>query len=187
MLTQVSGWMATLARKANSGYCLARQVLCRDMTDAPQGREQRFFAVVLPALKRAGYFEYGAQTRLAAETGMSPGTVSRLVRGKTIPDVESLPPLAKALGLNPLELLVAAGYLPPEYLESQQTLSETNQSQVGSEGITPEEAAEQAADRLGFTDEVRRSIFLGFVDSLKKTKPVDDQANEASGGAAAQM
>jgi transcriptional regulator with XRE-family HTH domain len=157
------------------------------MTDAPQDREQRFFAVVLPALKRAGYFEYGAQTRLSAETGMSPGTVSRLIRGKTIPDVESITPLAKAIGISPLDLLIAAGYLPEDFLQSQQVLSETNQSPVGSEKITPEEAAEQSADRLGFTDDVRRSIYLGFVHSLKKTKPADNQADEAPGGTAAQM
>ena len=153
------------------------------MTDAPPGREQRFFAVVLPALKRAGYFEYGAQTRLAAETGMSPGTVSRLVRGRTIPDVESLPPLAKAIGVSALDLLVAAGYLPDEYLESQQPLSETKQSQVGSRPITPEEAA----DELGITDDVGRAIFLGMVDRLKNSAPDDGQEDDASGGEAVQM
>jgi transcriptional regulator with XRE-family HTH domain len=153
------------------------------MTDAPQGREQRFFAVVLPALKRAGYFEYGAQTRLSAETGMNPGTVSRLVRGKTIPDVESLPPLAKVIGVSALDLLVAAGYLPDEFLQSHQPLSETDPSQVGSRPITPEEAA----DELGITDEVGRAIFLGMVDRLKNSAPDDSQDDEASGGEAVQM
>ncbi|MFF0141916.1 helix-turn-helix domain-containing protein [Streptomyces sp. NPDC005227] len=153
------------------------------MTDAPQDRKEHFFAVVLPALKRAGYLEYGAQTRLSAETGMNPGTVSRLVRGKTIPDVEALPPLAKAIGVGALDLLVAAGYLPDEYLESHQPLSETNQSQVGSRPITPEEAA----DELGITDDVGRAIFLGMVDRLKNSTPGDGQEDEASGGTAAQM
>jgi transcriptional regulator with XRE-family HTH domain len=153
------------------------------MTDAPQGRAQQFFAVVLPALKTAGYTGYGSQQRLADDTGMSPGTVSRLVRGKTIPDIASFPALAKAIGVPPLELLVLAGILPTESLESHQTLSETNQSQVGSERITPEEAA----DRLGFHDEVRRSIFFGLVDTLKKSKPDDIEADEDSGGAEAQM
>lgn len=152
------------------------------MTDAPQGREAKFFALVLPALEEAGYTAYGHQQRLVADTGMNKSTASRLLRGESIPHVKFFPPLAAAIGLDPTELLVAAGHLPPEYLESQQTLSESNQSQVGSEGITPE----KAADRLGFQDDVRRAIFLGFVESLKNT-PEEGQANEKSGGAAAQM
>ncbi|MFE2967489.1 helix-turn-helix domain-containing protein [Streptomyces sp. NPDC059340] len=152
------------------------------MTDAPQGREAKFFALVLPALKEAGYNAYGHQQRLMADTGMSKSTASRLLRGESIPQVKFFPPLAAAIGLDPTELLVAAGHLPPEYLESQQTLSETNQSQVGSEGITPE----KAADRLGFQDEVRRAVFIGFVKSLKDTAP-DEQSTDNSGGAAAQM
>lgn len=176
--------MANLPRKAVTSYCLARQVLFGDMTDTPQDREEAFFAVVLPALKAAGYTGYGSQQRLADDTGMSPGTVSRLVRGKTIPDVESIPALAKAIGLDPLDLLVKARYLPADFLEPQQTLSETSRSQVGSEGITPEEAA----DRLGFHDEVRRSIFFGMIDTLKNAKPENEQpGTPSSGDAAVQM
>lgn len=154
------------------------------MTDAPQGREARFFALVLPALEEAGYAAYGHQARLMADTGMSKSTASRLLRGEAIPHVKFFPALAAAIGKDPVELLVAAEMLPPEYLESQQTLSENKQSQVGSEGITPE----KAADRLGFQDDVRRAIFLGFVETLKNTTPDNgDQANEDSGGAAAHM
>jgi transcriptional regulator with XRE-family HTH domain len=153
------------------------------MTDTPQGRAEKFFAVVLPALKRAGYAEYGSQVRLQEATGMSPGTASRLVRGKTIPDIQFFPALAKVIDMSPLELLVLAGHFPAEALKSQQTLSETNQSQVGSEGITPE----SAADLLGFQDEVRRAVFLNVVESLKITKPQSVQSEEDSGGAAAQM
>jgi transcriptional regulator with XRE-family HTH domain len=153
------------------------------MTDAPQGRVQQFFAVVLPALTEAGYTGYGSQQRLADATGMSPGTVSRLVRGKTIPDIQFFPALAEAIGMSPLKLLVLAGVFPEETLESHQPLSETNQSQVGSEGITPE----KAADRLGFHDDVRRAIFVGFVESLRKTEPEGPGETKDSGDAAAQM
>ncbi|KUF18407.1 helix-turn-helix domain-containing protein [Streptomyces silvensis] len=152
------------------------------MTDAPHDRSQRFFDAVLPALKAAGYAEYGSQQRLADDTGMSPGTVSRLMRGKTIPDIQFFPALAEASGIPALELFVLAGHLPDEALESQQTLSETNQSQVGSEKITPEEAA----DRLGFRDDVRRNIFIGFIETLKNA-PTADDSRDTSGGATAQM
>ncbi len=151
------------------------------MTDAPTGRKEKFFALVLPPLEDAGYTASGHQQRLVAETGMNKSTVSRLIKREQIPHVKFFPALAKAIGKDPVELLVAAEILPPEYLESQQTLSETNQSQVGSEGITPE----KAADRLGFQDEVRRAVFLGFVDSLKNSGS-DDQSDDQSGGAAAQ-
>jgi transcriptional regulator with XRE-family HTH domain len=152
------------------------------MTDAPPGREARFFALVLPALEDAGFATYGQQTRLMAETGMSKSTASRLLRGEGMPHVKFFPALAKAIDLDPVELLVASGHLPPEYLESQQTLSENNPSQVGSTRITPE----TAADRLGFQDEVRRAVFLSVVESLKITKP-DEQSDDDSGGAAARM
>jgi transcriptional regulator with XRE-family HTH domain len=177
---QVSGRITAFPREGISDYSLPREVELLDMTDAPQGREAKFFALVLPALTEAGYAEYGAQQKLVAETGMNKSTASRLLRGESIPHVKFFPALAAAIGLDPTELLVAAEHLPPEYLESQQTLSETNQSQVGSEGITPE----KAADRLGFQDDVRRAIFVGFVKSLKETEPEDGQANQSSGGAA---
>ncbi|AQS70894.1 helix-turn-helix domain-containing protein [Streptomyces pactum] len=140
------------------------------MTDAPTGREERFFALVLPALERAGYTAYGAQAKLVADTGMNKTTVSRLLRGETIPHVKSFPALARALGLDPVELLVAAEIVPPEYLESQQTLSETDRSQVGSGSITPEEAAEQ----LGIHDDVGKFTFYAVVDKLTNRDDADD-------------
>ncbi|MFF7880932.1 helix-turn-helix domain-containing protein [Streptomyces sp. NPDC020794] len=153
------------------------------MTDAPQGREAKFFALVLPALEEAGYNAYGHQQRLVADSGMNKSTVSRLLRREQIPSVKFFPALARVIGKDPAELLVAAEIVPPEYLESQQTLSETNQSRVGSERITPE----AAADRLGFQDEVRRAVFLGVVESLKPKTAEDEQSDDTSGGAAARM
>ncbi|WP_158838988.1 helix-turn-helix domain-containing protein [Streptomyces sp. NRRL S-1022] len=152
------------------------------MTEAtPQGRVQRFCALVLPALEAAGYTGYGSQQRLVADTGMNKSTVSRLLNGEQIPHVKFFPALAKAARLDPVELLVAAEVLPPEYLESQQTLSENNQSQVGSGSITPEEAAE----RLGIHDDVGRFTFFAVIDKLKSPQPEGDA--EHPGGTAAQI
>ncbi|WP_327671904.1 MULTISPECIES: helix-turn-helix transcriptional regulator [unclassified Streptomyces] len=153
------------------------------MTDAPQRRVEKFCALVLPALEAAGYTGYGSQQRLVADTGMSSSTISRLIKREQIPHVKFFPRLAEVAGLDPVELLVAAEVLPPEYLESQQTLSETKQSQVGSGSITPEEAAE----RLGIHDDVGRFTFFAVVDKLTE----EDQAAEAdqtdtTGGATAQ-
>ncbi|MGW1615727.1 hypothetical protein ACWCQZ_41025 [Streptomyces sp. NPDC002285] len=152
------------------------------MTDAPTRREERFFALVYPALEEAGYTQYGNQQRLVAETGMNKSTVSRLIRREQIPDVKFFPVLASTLSLDPVQMLVAAEILPPEYLESQQTLSETSRSQVGSGSITPEEAAE----RLGIHDDVGKFTFLAVVDKLKDVR-TDDQDAEDPGGTAARM
>lgn len=179
---QVSGRMDTFPREGISDYSLGREVEFVDMTDAPPTREAKFFALVLPALEEAGYMVYGQQQKLMAETGMSKSTASRLLRGETIPRVNFFPPLAAAIGMDVTLMLVAAEYLPPEYLESQQALSENKQSQVGSEGITPE----GAADRLGFQDDMRRALFLKVVESLKTTKPQSVQDDD-TGGAAARM
>jgi transcriptional regulator with XRE-family HTH domain len=150
------------------------------MTDAPQGREARFFALVLPALEEAGYTAYGRQQQLVAETGMNKSTVSRLLRQEQIPHVKFFPALAKAIGVDPVELLVAAGVLPPEYLESQQTLSETDRSQVGSGPVTVEDVAEQ----FGITDDVGKFTLYAVIEKLKSS---EDQDTENPGGTAAQM
>jgi len=166
--------MAAFPQEGSRDYSLSREVKCSDMTDAPTRREQQFFALVLPALERAGYTAYGMQQKLMADTGLNRSTASRLLRGETIPHVKSFPALAKALRLDPIELLVAAGVLPPEYLESQQALSETDRSQVGSGSLTPEEAAAQ----LGIHDEVGRFTFFAVVEKL--TEDSDDAAPGSS-------
>lgn len=181
MLTQVSGRIAAFPGKGIRDCSLPREVQSRDMTDAPTSRERRFFELVYPALEEAGYTAYGHQQRLMADTGMNKSTASRLLRQEQIPHVKSFPALAKAIGKDPVELLVAAGILPDEYLESQQTLSETDRSQVGSASITPEEAAE----RLGIHDDVGRFTFFAVIEKLKQ--PQDEGDADNPGGKAAQM
>jgi transcriptional regulator with XRE-family HTH domain len=150
------------------------------MTDAPTTREEAFFALVYPALVERGYTAYRGQQRLVADTGMNKSTASRLINREGLPHVQFFAPLAKVLRLDLLDLLEAAEILPPGYRQSQQTLSETKQSQVGSGSITPEEAA----DRLGF-DGLDRFMFLAMVDKLKNPQADDEDANP--GGTAAQM
>jgi len=152
------------------------------MTDAPTTREEKFFALVYPALEAAGYTAYRGQQRLVADTGMNKSTASRLINREQIPHVMFFTPLAKVTGLSPIDLLVAAEVLPPDYQESQQTLSETKQSQVGSGSISLEEAAE----RLGIHDEVGKFTFFAVVEKLKNPQ-AEDADDEDSGGTAAQM
>jgi len=179
---QVSGLIATFPRKGIRDYSLSREVEFRDMTDAPTPRERKFFALVYPALEAAGYTKYGHQQRLMADTGMNKSTASRLLRQEQIPHVKSFPALAKAIGLDPVEMLVAAEILPPEYLESQQTLSETKRSQVGSGSTTLEEAAEG----LGIHDDVGKFTFYAVVEKLRNPEREVSDA-DTPGGTAAQM
>lgn len=180
---QVSGRIAAFPRKGISDYSLPREVKSQDMTDAPTERERKFFALVLPALEEAGYTAYGGQQRLVADTGMSKSTVSRLVRQEQIPHVMFFPALAKAADLDPTELLVAAEIVPPEYLESQQTLSETKRSQVRSGSITPEEAAE----RLGIHDDVGRFTLFAVIEKLKTAHAQEEGDADNPGSKAARM
>jgi transcriptional regulator with XRE-family HTH domain len=177
---QVSGRIATFPDKGISDYSLPREVKFRDMTDAPQGRVERFCALVLPALEAAGYSGYGSQQRLVADTGMNKSTVSRLLNREQVPHVKFFPALAAAARLDPAELLVAAEILPQEYLESQQTLSETDRSPVGSGSITPEEAAE----RLGIHDDVGKLMLFAVIEKLKSAQEGDA---DNPGGKTAQM
>ncbi|WP_328846164.1 helix-turn-helix domain-containing protein [Streptomyces sp. NBC_00258] len=151
------------------------------MTDAPT-RAQRFAAVVAPAAQRAGYTGHGSQARLARDTGMSESSVSRMLKGKAVPDLEFIEPLAQAIEMDLLELLTRTGIFSPESLPS---LSESDRSQVGSRSIiTPEEAA----DGLGIKDEVGRQMLAATIERLRRLE--DDGATDHgddAGGSAAHM
>jgi transcriptional regulator with XRE-family HTH domain len=177
---QVAGLMGTLAGQGVSGYSLGREVKWRAMT-APQEPTpaQRFRDVVVPAAVRAGYTGHGAKARFAKDTGMADSTVTRLWQGKAIPDSRFFQGIADVTGLYLGTLLVEAGLLSHEALQS---LSETDRSQVGS-ALTPEEAA----DRLGITDDVGREVFFRTIDRLKRLEDDNPERGNDHGEAAAQM
>ncbi|MFI1728244.1 helix-turn-helix domain-containing protein [Streptomyces acidicola] len=149
------------------------------MTTPPTTHAQRFAAVVVPALREAGYTGHGSQARLARDTGMSESSVSRMLKGQTIPELRFLAPLAEAIDMSPIDLLIKTGLISPESLPP---LSETEPSQVGSGNITPEDAAE----RLGITDEVGRQMLIATIERLRRLQDEADNANPA-GGTAAQI
>ena len=146
----------------------------------PPTHAQRFAAVVAPAAREAGYTGHGSQARLARATGMSESSVSRMLKGQAIPELRFLAPLAEAINMSPIQLLIETGLISPESLR---TLSETDPSQVRSTSLTPQDAA----DRLGIHDEVGRQMFFGMVDRLTRLEEDADQGNESPGGEAAQI
>ncbi|MGW7495419.1 hypothetical protein ACWGKA_14105 [Streptomyces luteogriseus] len=150
------------------------------MTDAPHStRAQRFRDIVVPAAVRAGYTGHGAKARFAKETGMTESSVGRMWQGRAIPDSRFFQRIADVTGLYLGTLLVEAGLLSQEALQS---LSESDRSQVGS-ALTPQEAA----DRLGITDDVGREVFFRTVDRLKRLEDDDPEQGNNHGGATAQM
>lgn len=143
---------------------------------------ERFGRYVEAAAKAAGYDtdERGGKAALARAIGMDASNVGRMLEGKSLPHPKFYGSIAKAVKVNPLELLVEAGILPRESLPTQ---NETGPSQVGSRSITPSEAA----DQLGIFDPIAREMFLGTVERLKRIQyPTEDIADE-HGGSAAQM
>lgn len=149
------------------------------MTDATPPRTQRFRDIVVPAAERAGYTGHGAKARFARDTGMTESSVTRLWQGTAVPDARFYDAISQVTGIDLGTLLVEGGVLS---LESLQSLSETDRSQVES-GLTPEEAA----DRLGIRDDVGRQLFYATIERLKRLEDTSDTGTSNPGEATAQM
>lgn len=145
----------------------------------------RFAARVAEAARRAGYDlapRAGGRARLARDSGLSETTITRMLSGERLPDPRFITPLAKVIGLNPLVLVVEAGILPAETLQS---LSETRSPQVRSQPITPEEAA----DQLGLENPHGREMLRGVIEQLRKLESTEstqspDETGQTGGIAA---
>ncbi|MFG2637842.1 hypothetical protein ACGFX8_29085 [Streptomyces sp. NPDC048362] len=149
------------------------------MTDGTPTRTQRFAAIVVPHAERAGYTGHGAKARFARDTGMAEASVSRLWQGTALPDARFYSAISEATGIDLGALLVEGGILSPESLQS---LSETDRSRVRS-ALTPQEAA----DRLGITDDVGREVFFTTINRLKRLESDEASDHPADhGGTAAQ-
>lgn len=138
----------------------------------------RFAARVAEAAHRAGYDlspRAGGRAALARASGLSETTITRMLKGERLPDPRAITPLAKAVGLNPLELLVEAEIIPPELIQS---LSETQPSPVRSNPITPEEAAEQ----LGIDDPYGREMLLGVIERLRRQDSTESPDSKGQDG-----
>jgi transcriptional regulator with XRE-family HTH domain len=147
----------------------------------------RFAARVAEAAQASGYDltpRAGGRAALARASGMSETTITRMLNGERLPDPKFFAPLAKVIGLNPLELLVDAGVIPAEIISADTlwSLSETQPSPVRSSPITPEEAAEQ----LGINDPYGREMFLGVVERLRREDSAESPDNGQAGGMAAE-
>jgi transcriptional regulator with XRE-family HTH domain len=145
--------------------------------DGPPTRAQRFAAVVVPAIRRAGYSGHGSNARLSRATGIPEATVSRMLNGKMIPDPGSFQALGQAIDMTVPELFAAASYISPD------ALSEISRSHVRSQPVT----VEDAADALDIRDPVGREMFAAMVERLRRQEADrTPDADDHNGGTAAE-
>ncbi|MGW4602698.1 helix-turn-helix domain-containing protein [Streptomyces sp. NPDC004532] len=103
----------------------------------------------------------GGKSRFAQDSGISPSSVGRLLRGDRITDTDVLGRLATAVGVPLGEVLVRAGVI------NQSELTAVQAPETGPRRITPEQAAEE----LGITDQQARRLFVSMTETLQRTPP----------------
>ncbi|MFB7029626.1 MULTISPECIES: helix-turn-helix domain-containing protein [unclassified Streptomyces] len=101
----------------------------------------------------------GGRTRFAADSGISPASVSRLLRAQPVTDLGILGTLAGFLGVPLAEILVRIGLITEGELYEVQ-----HPDPDDSRRITPEEAAND----LGITDPHKRALFLNMTRTLQQ-------------------
>lgn len=102
----------------------------------------------------------GGRTAFADDSGLSPSTVTRFLRGEMPTDIRILRTLAEGIRVPYTEVLVRAGVLTPDELAAVQRPATTDR-------ITPE----QAADELGITDPAERKVFVNMTHTLSRPAP----------------
>lgn len=142
-------------------------------TSSSASRLERLAAYVEQAAPRAGYYldQRGEKTRLATAAGMSISTLSRVLAGTRMPDPEYFIPLAKALKVDPLELLGQV---------SDQKASQQPQGPVASLPLTPDDVADSWR-----VDEFGREMVRAMFERLTNPQPAPVAKNDV-GSAEAQ-
>jgi transcriptional regulator with XRE-family HTH domain len=138
----------------------------------------RLAAYVRTAAIAAGYDidrpNSGDKTRLARDAGMSITTLSRLLSAERMPDARYLAPLARAINVDPVDLLVESGILPDR------TQAQPDPKPVASVAITPD----VVADAWG-VDKFGREMVHAMFERLTRPQP-DSGADDTQLGGAAQ-
>lgn len=137
----------------------------KNSSDRGNARAAAFAAWLHDQLTARGYDltgpRSGGRGAFAADSGISPATVGRLLRGERVTDTRILGLLAEALHVSLGEVLVRVGIL------DETGLGEVREPSPGARRITPE----QAADELGITDEQQRALFVAMTHTLRRQPP----------------
>jgi transcriptional regulator with XRE-family HTH domain len=138
---------------------------------------ERLATRVRTAAAAAGYdldrVNSGDKTRLARDAGMSITTLSRLLSAERMPDARYLAPLAKALDISPIELLIESEILPPE-----------NGSQSGSRGVASTPITPDAVADAWGVDQFGREMVHAMFERLTRPQTPSPAEDDNLGGAA---
>lgn len=147
-------------------------------SDVDMTPSEEFAAWLEPAMRAAGYNLdrlSGGRLAFAEAVGVAPGTVTRWLQGKSMPDPDKFEPIAKALHVDPIDMLQEIGVL------SVKRVTSGHETAVRSRPIAPS----QAAAELGIDDPVEREMFIRFVGTLgnrpKPTAAPDEDSTAAEG------
>jgi transcriptional regulator with XRE-family HTH domain len=131
-------------------------------------------------MRQAGYnidaLRGGGRIQLAERVGVSPSTVNRWLGAKAMPEPDKFEPLATAVGVPVVEMLVKTGII------SAKAVTGDTQSDVRLRPTSPTEAA----DDLGITDPGDRALFLAMVERLDRSTRTAPTTGDTGGGAAAE-
>ncbi|MFD3829699.1 helix-turn-helix domain-containing protein [Streptomyces sp. NPDC058621] len=136
------------------------------MTQDGAHTPKTFAAWLRDQLRRRNYPERGGQKQFSTDSGISPATVSRLMRAEGEPDLRTLSALAESLNVPLGEILVRAGVLTSQDLAAAAR-------PIDPAGIT----SAQAAAELGITSDRGVETFERMVDGLRATEPNQRRAS----------
>lgn len=148
-------------------------------SDVDMTPSEQFAAWLAPAM-RAASFDLeklsGGRVAFAEAVGVSPGTVTRWLSGKSMPDPDKFEAIAAALNYDPINMLIECGVI------SAKPDASSRETEVRSRPITPSRAAEE----LGIDDPADRELFLAMVDRLARRPrlmpaPTDEGSASAEG------
>ena len=147
--------------------------------DTSENAAERFGALVRQLALDAGYDltpRAGGRSDLARDTGMSVSAVGRMADGKTLPMPAQFEKIARALGTDVHNLLVAAGVIsatdwPKD--ANPDVRSVTSQSPL---------SPEAAADSWGITDPmIRRMLINNIEQAIRLQREATEQTTASTG------
>lgn len=148
-------------------------------SDVDMTPSEQFAAWLAPAMRQAGYdLERlsGGRSAFAKAVGVDPSAITRWLSGKAMPDPDKFEPIAAALNINPIEMLIGCGII------SANSVTSSHSTDVRSRPTTPS----QAADELGIDDPSDRELFIAMVHRLARRPPLtsapDDEGSATADG-----
>ncbi|MBZ3908791.1 MULTISPECIES: helix-turn-helix domain-containing protein [Streptomyces] len=121
----------------------------------------------------------GGKTKLAEDAGVHRAAITRLLQRQSMPDLETMRGLSRALGIPVRDVLIRSGKLTEQDLPQAPAPPETGAVPAGHTL-----SADQAATALGIPDHLR-AAFVQITEQLRLGAPTGPAIPEAGAGAGA--